>query len=244
MGEQALVSFDWGSNWQLVRDYVFEAQWGPESETIYAISVPAEEQSGAQFGGNHTSRQFFQLLLAGEVKYESPRGVTHFKYSDGVLYLAREGVDKSLTMEVSSTGTPSGLLPAKFSASLGEFPNSIESYTVLDSSEGVSYIHVNRPNTPQKYGTVYSAPIAGTDANQYSVSLRNNRLVSGQVDFQAIGVAGIYFANTYDVSLLGDATEQKVVTQVTHNKGSLWQTLPVPADSTCSSPVGSSFLFT
>ena len=71
------------------------------------------------------------------------------------------------------------------------------SYTILDTSEGQVFLHINHEGERSKFGNIYISDSTGV---RYSTSLHNNvRDLSGQCDFQKIaGVEGIYLSNVYD----------------------------------------------
>ena len=71
------------------------------------------------------------------------------------------------------------------------------SYTILDTSEGQVFLHINHEGSKSTYGTIYISDSTGT---RYSLSLNANvRNYDGQCDFEKVqGIEGIYLSNVYD----------------------------------------------
>lgn len=71
------------------------------------------------------------------------------------------------------------------------------SYTILDTSEGRIFIHINHLGEKAKFGNIYMSDSTGT---RFSLSIKNNvRDIEGQCDFEKIpGLNGIYISNIYD----------------------------------------------
>ena len=71
------------------------------------------------------------------------------------------------------------------------------SYTILDTSEGRIFIHINHLGEKAKFGNIYISDSTGT---RFSLSMKNNvRDIEGQCDFERIpGLNGIFIANIYD----------------------------------------------
>lgn len=75
------------------------------------------------------------------------------------------------------------------------------SYTILDTSEGQVFLHINHEGEKSKSGNIY---ISDSTGMRYSMSLRGNvRNLDGQCDFEKVaGLEGIYLANIYDPAIL------------------------------------------
>ena len=70
-------------------------------------------------------------------------------------------------------------------------------YTILDTSEGQIFLHVNHYGDKSKYGNIYISDSTGT---RFSLSLLNNvRSTEGNCDFEKLeGLDGVYLANIFD----------------------------------------------
>ena len=75
------------------------------------------------------------------------------------------------------------------------------SYTILDTTEGQVFLHINHEGEQSKTGNIYISDSTGT---RFSISLRNNvRGLDGQCDFEKVqGLEGIYLANVYDSKMI------------------------------------------
>ena len=75
------------------------------------------------------------------------------------------------------------------------------SYTILDTTEGQVFLHINHEGEKSKFGNIY---ISDSTGSRYSVSLRGNvRSMDGQCDFEKVaGLEGIYLANIYDSNMI------------------------------------------
>ena len=70
-------------------------------------------------------------------------------------------------------------------------------YTILDTSEGQTFLHINHYGDFAKYGNLYISDSTGT---RFSLSLLNNvRNYEGTCNFEKLeGLDGIYLANVFD----------------------------------------------
>ena len=75
------------------------------------------------------------------------------------------------------------------------------SYTILDTTEGQVFLHINHEGERSKYGNIYISDSTGL---RYSMSLRSSvRNLDGQCDFEKVaGLEGIYLANVYDKDMV------------------------------------------
>jgi len=71
------------------------------------------------------------------------------------------------------------------------------SYTILDTTAGQIFLHINHDGPKAKYGNLYISDSTGT---RFALSIKHNaRDIEGQCDFEKIpGLNGIYIANVYD----------------------------------------------
>ena len=225
-------SADWGITWSLLRDYVYEAEW-TDNNSVYMISVDLELQVGDQFSIIDTWYKLYRVSTSGETLFTSDNGIIEFTSQHGLLY-AVQTVNSTLSLLVSGN-QGDDFQQALFSNTSG-FPSDVASYTFVDNSEGVTFIHVNRESSVH-YGTLYEADSSNSE---YWVSLRGSRVSPGthQIDFQSVqGLNGIYIANQYNSSIVIDDTEQYINSVISFNKGGVWKTIPVPSTSLCSSHV-------
>jgi len=113
------------------------------------------------------------------------------------------------------------------------------SYTLLDTSEGSIFLHVNHYGDESRYGNIYISDSTGI---RFSLSLLHNvRNPKGTADFDKVyGLEGIYIANIFDkeISTQGiegfKATNKKIAankntpetaykkTVITFDKGGEW----------------------
>ena len=153
--------------------------------------------------------------------------------------------DTEVSLQVSRTEH----VHKKFHTALLPVELTEHSYTVLDTSEGAVFLHVNHApfdlNAPT--GHVYISDWSGT---MYSLSLPyNHRSGDGKCDFEKVeGLEGIYLANFIDeadeqdyddVEIWDDTTEAhkgaqqhkplKTKTVISFDKGAIWSYLDPPA---------------
>lgn len=78
------------------------------------------------------------------------------------------------------------------------------SYTILDTTEGQVFLHVNHFGETSIHGNIY---ISDSTGQRFSSSLLHNvRSLDGQCDFtKVLGLEGIYIANVYDEKKLAQA---------------------------------------
>ena len=78
------------------------------------------------------------------------------------------------------------------------------SYTILDTTEGQVFLHVNHFGETSKHGNIY---ISDSTGHRFSTSLMHNvRSLEGECDFTKVkGLQGIYIANVYDEKKLKTA---------------------------------------
>lgn len=78
------------------------------------------------------------------------------------------------------------------------------SYTILDTTEGQVFLHVNHFGDTSKHGNIY---ISDSTGQRFSNSLLHNvRSMEGQCDFNKVqSLEGVYIANVYDEKKLRNA---------------------------------------
>ena len=105
------------------------------------------------------------------------------------------------------------------------------SYTILDTSEGSVFLHVNHGDYHTGYGNIYLSDAEGL---RFALSLRHNkRDAQGRCDFEKLqGIEGIYITNEQinaEADLEGGRHEKpRLRTKITFDKGGKWQTLKPP----------------
>lgn len=75
------------------------------------------------------------------------------------------------------------------------------SYTILDTSEGQIFLHINHEGERSKYGNIYTSDSTG---RRFAMSIHNHvRSSDGQCDFEKVaGLEGIYLVNVYDDEMI------------------------------------------
>lgn len=105
------------------------------------------------------------------------------------------------------------------------------SYTILDTSEGSVFLHVNHGDYHTGYGNIYLSDAEGL---RFALSLRHNkRDAQGRCDFEKLqGIEGIYITNEQinaEADLEGGRHEKpRLRTKITFDKGGKWQVLKPP----------------
>jgi len=202
-------SKDFGHTWQHILDYVVQFDWSPpigkpDSKGKYIsdtwIYVTANsEKSGNQRSGTWdknihflVSRDFFKThevlvkqgnrFLFGDQNYLFVAQVDLKREDEVVLKISR---DNTTNMRFDDA-----ILPVSLKQ---------HSYTILDTSEGAVFLHVNHaPFADNAYaGHIYMSDWSGL---YYTLSLPyNHRSPDGKCDFEKVeGLEGIYLANFID----------------------------------------------
>ena len=126
----------------------------------------------------------------GKTKYTLlPRG-NRFLFLEKFLFVAVVNLhhETQVNLYVSSEG---GRI---FNKARLPFQLTEHSYTILDTSEGSVFLHVNHGDFHTGYGNIYLSDAEGL---RFSLSLRNNkRDAQGRCDFEKLqGIEGIYITN-------------------------------------------------
>jgi len=217
----------------LIRSYVYKAQFA-DANSVYVISVEQDLQVGNQLSILDSWKQLYRIGTNGETKFKSGNGYIDFTTQNNILY-AVQSANNTLFLQVSSN-FGDDFQKALFQSD--SFPQDSSTYTFLDNSQGVSFIHFIRKNA-RKYGTLYEAD---TLDPQFWPSLESNSIIldTTEVEFSVFnGINGIYIANQYNTTILADDSdiEKYLTTMISYNKGGVWNSLPVPSNSICSSKV-------
>lgn len=194
--KKLIVSKKFCSQWEEIADYVVQADWAPDGhgtvDTIYATMYKSKSDSqtfgywdaGVDFVRTNNYFKSKEVLV--------PRG-NRFLTSDGdFLFVA--AVSDSNDAHVNLYINQDNATTSKFV--LADIPETIQqhSYTILDSSEGSVFLHVNHEGGHSKHGHVYTS---GADGVTFSLSLPfNRRNTNGKCDFESLqGLEGIFMAN-------------------------------------------------
>jgi Sortilin, neurotensin receptor 3,/Sortilin, neurotensin receptor 3, C-terminal len=263
------MSKDFGHSWALVQNYAVQFDWAPSGptttktrktplhadvfknpykdpaptqadDTVYA-TVHSVHQGNQKFGmwdkdiHFYASHDYFKTnkmmvahgnrFLFGQHNYLFVAAVNPVQESEvSLMVSSEEGLDK------------------KFIAALLPVDLTEHSYTILDTSEGSVFLHVNHApfEAQAQTGHVYISDWSGT---RYSLSLPyNHRSGDGKCDFEKVeGLEGIYLANFIDededdsnVEGWDNANNQqrnrhlKAKTVITFDKGGIWSYLLAP----------------
>lgn len=102
------------------------------------------------------------------------------------------------------------------------------SYTILDTSEGSVFLHVNHGDYSTGYGNIYLSDAEGL---RFSLTLRNNkRDTQGRCDFEKMqGIEGVYISNfVSNADSESSPSKARLKTMITFDKGGKWQALKPP----------------
>lgn len=222
------VSKDFGLTWQSILNYVVQFDWALPVAAEHAAAAAArgtpvagdsliyvtahEHQKGSQRFGVwdklihfYSSADFFhsKTLLV-------PHG-NRFLFGD-YSYLFVAAVDPAEEAQVSLKISRDNTTHLAFHTAMlpGNIHLTEHSYTILDTSEGAVFLHVNHlPFAENAYaGHVYTSDWSGL---AYSLSLPyNHRSAEGKCDFEKVeGLEGIYLANFIDEELMEDEEEKE-----------------------------------
>ncbi|KAA0154607.1 hypothetical protein FNF27_01514 [Cafeteria roenbergensis] len=212
--KRLFASLDGGKNWKMLHDYVVQFEWAhsmrnnmagdyPQETIIYSALV---EKKGTQRFGQWDHR--VDLFITEDLFVNSrtivKRG-NRFLFTD--LFLAIAQVDaraEHVSLVLSSDG-------GRHTRLVG-MPYDIRqhSYTILDTSEGTVFLHVNHLGEKSKWGNVYASNALGTN---FSLSLPYNRRdENGKCDFEKLqSLEGVYVANYYDNADEIEAADQHFI---------------------------------
>mmetsp|Transcript_14106 Transcript_14106/g.29604 ORF Transcript_14106/g.29604 Transcript_14106/m.29604 type:complete len:846 (+) Transcript_14106:1-2538(+) len=233
------------NSWTLVRDYVYEANWG-EGHQLFLISVSDEiiESGESMYNvGIEDRRLFIAEDFSESFDYISPPGLYSFLYTGDVLYAAKYDnqtahSDIFLLYDPASSSL-NDIVQAEFHSNTQVQHVDSDLYVILDNTEGISFLAVCMPNETMTANLFQSDLLNG----QYYQSLPYQRTsCDGRnfvgSDFQTIfGMNGVYMANNYNSTKFNTVPrpnmDDYIQSEVTFNKGGTWQHLSVPEDSTC-----------
>lgn len=261
--KQLYHSSDFGRTWHHLADYVAQYDWAPllvnpapgndahKANTIIYASIHRDKSGSQVFG--RWSKDIDFVVSYDLFKSEPTVLVEHgnrFLFGDNnFLFVAQVDPDheSAVHLQVSKTNTiQKHFQPAVLEADLSE-----HSYTILDSSEDVVFLHVNhRPvGEASPAGHLYTSDSSGIE---YALTLPfNHRNEEGKCDFAKLeALEGVFLANFVDEAAPQTQIEQdtnemamdlhkresggvvrktlKIGTLITFNKGGDWSYLRRP----------------
>jgi hypothetical protein len=192
-------------NWKLLTTYVVQFQWAyvdfsftnfvPKERII--VSHEANAKGNQKLSGWSEKIQVSQSddFFKTPAKVIVPKG-NKFLITKGFFFVVQVS-DEALQDVLLLVG------PSKknvYELNQVTLPNQRlreHSYTILDTTEGQVFLHINHEGQKSIYGTIYISDSSGA---KYSMALPGNvRNYDGQCDFEKVqGVEGVYLANVYD----------------------------------------------
>jgi Sortilin, neurotensin receptor 3,/Sortilin, neurotensin receptor 3, C-terminal len=237
------LSKNLGSSWEPILDYVVQFSWGLQGlNPDIANNFPLERiyvTRNSNVGGNQKISGWnynVDFLRSDDFFSTSELIIPHgnkFLLSDKFILVATavENDPDEVQLYVSNAYSIETFyrteLPVK------RIPE--HSYTLLDSTEGSIFIHVNHYGTKSNYGSIY---ISDSSGRRFSISLLHNvRESTGYCDFDKVkGLEGIFISNIYDKEQLSSDTDKKNKNEkikfqksvITFDKGGEWKPLEAP----------------
>jgi hypothetical protein len=266
------VSKDFGISWTQSVTYVVQFDWAPygnstskskvtpkhadvtateykdpeavkDDDLVYA-TIHEVKKGSQKFGMWDKNIHMYHSFDYFKTSVRTVRHGNRFLFGEHD-YLFVAAVNPHQETEVSLQITRDAGSDKKFKTALLPVELTEHSYTILDTSEGTVFLHVNHQpfdlNAPT--GHVYISDWSGT---QYSLSLPyNHRSGDGKCDFEKVeGLEGIYLANfvdeteddkveTWDESSAAGhkpAGHKRIKTKtvITFDKGGIWSYLEPP----------------
>jgi hypothetical protein len=189
-----LVSRDWAKTFEPILKYTIQFAWAPKGRNenlIFATTLTSK--SGQQHFGKWTPDA---AMVSSEDYFKSETVVVpnanRMLFSRYFLFAAT--VDPADPAQVKIMVNRDNATTTHFERIQLPVELTQHSYSLLDSSEGSVFLHINHMGDDAKMGMVYASDAAG---QAYSLSLPNNRRnANGVCDFEKVeGVEGIYIAN-------------------------------------------------
>ncbi len=219
------VSKDGGDSFTEIRKYVVQYEWAPEAdgnEDLVYATVHSVQEGNQKFGFWDQFVDFVQTTdYFSTTKVVVEYGNRFIFGEHNYVFVAAVNPHHETSVNLMITrdkGTNKKFKQAKLPVEVLE-----HSYTILDTSEGSVFLHVNHniESGGQSTGNVYISDASGLS---YSLSLPfNRRDKGGKCDFEKLeGLEGIYLANFVDVEDGGESTEvsQQAQTSVNEKKQS------------------------
>jgi len=278
------VSKDFGQTWQVATTYVVQFDWAPTADSVRAaktklhsevIAGPYKEPVPTRddeliYATVHTVKTGNQVFGVWDKNIHFYQTWDYFKSETLVVqhgnrflfgeynYLFVAAVNPHQETEVSLQVSRDDGHQKIFKTALLPVELTEHSYTILDTSEGTVFLHVNHAPFDQNAptGHVYVSDWSGTS---FSLSLPfNHRSADGKCDFEKVeGLEGIYLANFIDDNDVGkdgqvkeqwdEVTGQKMAgsghkrlkakTVISFDKGGIWSYLEPPAVDLYGKPI-------
>lgn len=214
------MSKDFGLTWSAILNYVVQFDWGlpqadPTHDSDNTVYVTAHEHTeGPQhFGVWDKSIHFMATHDYFATKTVLvPHGNRFLFGEHSYLFVAAVNpeAEGQVSLQISRDNTTTAKMVFHTAMLPGNIHLTEHSYTILDTSEGSVFLHVNHlPFSENAYaGHVYSSDWSGL---AYSLSLPyNHRSSEGKCDFEKVeGLEGIYLANFIDEELMEDEEEKE-----------------------------------
>ena len=243
-------------DWEFVTDYVVQFAWAQTNLDSYLQAIIPKERIYVTYIPNASGNQY---LKGWSDKVDFVKSDDFFKtrtvlvprgnrFIVSARYVLVAQATKEDSSEVQLLTSSERNLEVFYQAELPIKQVSDHSYTLLDTSEGSMFIHINHMGQKAKYGNVYISDGAG---RRFAVSLlRAAQGSDGTCDFDKVyGLEGIYIANVYDKDASSSTASSttssgkkakketedpvEIRTVITFDKGGIWSQLTPPErDST------------
>jgi len=229
---EVYLTQDLGKTWKLLQRYVAQFEWAPaadgqlkpgmEKSSIFMVTY-AMHSGNQPFGVWSAKATFSRSDDLWKTQYALlPRG-NRFLFLDKFIFVAvvNKHHENQVNLYVSSEG---GKI---FKKARLPFQLTEHSYTILDTSEGSVFLHVNHGDYNTGYGNIY---LSDSEGLRFSLSLRNNkRDAQGRCDFEKVqGIEGIYITNEQINTDGGMKERPKLRTKITFDKGGKWAAIKPP----------------
>jgi hypothetical protein len=210
------MSTDFGITWGAIRTYIEGFNWHLTKKNDNTIVVwEHQTKSGNQFG----DRNGLKVSVSHDFFSADPRTIDddvagYLVTNEHIFYAKRDGAGLSL---YASDNAGENRYKVELPLDLAE-----KRYTILDTSEGFTFINVEHENP--EWGYVYSS---NGFNRKFSVALKYNaRSRNGRCDFAELkNLEGIYYANVHE---LGEEEGNLVgrYSVITYDKGGIWNRIP------------------
>jgi len=229
---QVYLTQDLGKTWKLLQRYVAQFEWAPaadgelkpgmEKKSIFMVTY-AMLTGNQPFGVWSAKASFSRSDDLWATQYALlPRG-NRFLFLDKFIFVAvvNKHHENQVNLYVSAEG---GRI---FKKARLPFQLTEHSYTILDTSEGSVFLHVNHGDYNTGYGNIYLSDAEGL---RFSLSLRNNkRDAQGRCDFEKVqGIEGIYITNEQMNTDSNVREKPKLRTKISFDKGGRWALIKPP----------------
>eukprot|EP01129_Flabellula_baltica_P006302 TRINITY_DN2345_c0_g1_i1.p1 TRINITY_DN2345_c0_g1~~TRINITY_DN2345_c0_g1_i1.p1 ORF type:complete len:755 (-),score=150.26 TRINITY_DN2345_c0_g1_i1:23-2287(-) len=223
------LSTDFGKSWGAIRTYIEGYDWHKTTENDNTIVVwEHAKKTGNQFNDRtnlliSVSHDFF-----GSSTLVSDNTAGFLVLKEHIFFVKTEAHGLSLYSSDDSGATS---YQVDLPLDLAE-----KRYTILDTSEGFTFISVEHDDPTSGY--VYESNAFN---REFSLTLKDNpRSIRGRCDFSEMRtLEGIYFANQYDIVEEPDDTgvtvEHKLGRRslITYDKGGIWKRINAPEGTQC-----------